>query len=130
MCILCKFGEVLWHIVCHDGLLVEPHKITTITIMPTPINVMEINWFLKAVSFYQQYFRDFSYKVAPMCKLLKKDEKFIWTKACAKSWQWMKAYMLTCTYYTWSEVRVSCAYRCIEFCTWSHVKSKSRYDYW
>jgi hypothetical protein len=74
MCILCKFGEMLGHIVCHDGLLVEPQKIMTITIMPTPTNVMEINWFLKAVSFYQQYFRDFSYKVAPMCKLLKKDE--------------------------------------------------------
>jgi hypothetical protein len=30
-----------------------------------------------------------------MCKLLKKDENFIWTKACAKSWEWMKASM-TC----------------------------------
>jgi hypothetical protein len=30
-----------------------------------------------------------------MCKLLKKDEEFIWTKACAKSWEWMKASM-TC----------------------------------
>jgi hypothetical protein len=30
-----------------------------------------------------------------MCKLLKKDEKIIWTEACAKSWEWMKASM-TC----------------------------------
>jgi hypothetical protein len=30
-----------------------------------------------------------------MCKLLNKDEKFIWTEACAKSWEWMKASM-TC----------------------------------
>jgi hypothetical protein len=30
-----------------------------------------------------------------MCKLLKKDENFIWIKACAKSWEWMKASM-TC----------------------------------
>jgi hypothetical protein len=28
-----------------------------------------------------------------MCKLLKKDEIFLWTKACAKSWEWMKASM-------------------------------------
>jgi hypothetical protein len=33
--------------------------------------------------------------------------------------------MLTCTYHIWFEVRVPCAYQCIEFCTWSHVKSKS-----
>jgi len=30
-----------------------------------------------------------------MCKLLKKDEIFLWTKACAKSSKWMKASM-TC----------------------------------
>jgi len=30
-----------------------------------------------------------------MCKLLKKDEKFKWTKACNKSWEWMKTSM-TC----------------------------------
>ncbi len=63
--------------------------------MPTPTNVMEIKQFLKAASFYQCYFRDFASKASPMCKLLKKDEKFIWTEASAKSWEWMKAFM-TC----------------------------------
>jgi hypothetical protein len=28
-----------------------------------------------------------------MCKLLKKDQKNLWIKACAKSWEWMKASM-------------------------------------
>jgi hypothetical protein len=32
-----------------------------------------------------------------MCKLLKKDEEFICTKACSKSWEWMKASM-TCLF--------------------------------
>jgi hypothetical protein len=30
-----------------------------------------------------------------MCKLLKKDEEFKWTKACNKSWECMKTFM-TC----------------------------------
>jgi hypothetical protein len=30
-----------------------------------------------------------------MCKLLKKDEKLEWTKACNKSWEWMITFM-TC----------------------------------
>jgi hypothetical protein len=30
-----------------------------------------------------------------MCKLLRNDEKHLWTKVCAKSWEWMKAFM-TC----------------------------------
>jgi hypothetical protein len=31
-------GILLGHIVCHDDLLVNPQKITTITAMPTPTN--------------------------------------------------------------------------------------------
>jgi hypothetical protein len=48
--------------------------------MPTPINVMEIKWFLKTIGFYHRYFQKFASKKTPMCKLLKKDENFIWTK--------------------------------------------------
>jgi hypothetical protein len=33
---------LLGHIVCHDGLLVDPRKITTIIIMLVPTNVIEI----------------------------------------------------------------------------------------
>ncbi len=86
---------LLGHIICHDGLLVDPYKITSITTMITPINPTEIKRFLGATSFYRHYFRGFANKVVPMCKLLKKDEEFMWTKACAKSWEWTKASM-TC----------------------------------
>jgi len=30
-----------------------------------------------------------------MCKLVKKDEEFLWIETCAKSWEWMEASM-TC----------------------------------
>ncbi len=90
-----QIWELLGHIVCHDDLLVDPHNITTIIAMLTPTNVMEIKWFLGAVGFYWCYLWNFASKAAPMCKLLKKDEKIIWIKACAKSWEWMKASM-TC----------------------------------
>lgn len=59
-------------------------------VMPIPTNMTEIKWFLGVAGFYQCYFWDFTSKVAPMCKLLKKDEKFMWTETCAKSWEWMK----------------------------------------
>jgi hypothetical protein len=43
-CAFCVIlGVLLGLIVCHDGLLVDPQNITTITVMPTPTNVMEIN---------------------------------------------------------------------------------------
>jgi hypothetical protein len=63
--------------------------------MLAPTNVMEIKQFLGVASFYRRYFRDFASKGTLMCKLLKKDEKFIWTETCTKFWEWMKAPM-TC----------------------------------
>jgi len=74
---------------------VDPMKITTITTMLVLVSVIEIKRFLGLASFYQCYFWDFASKVAPMCKLLKKNEEFKWTKACNKSWEWMKTFM-TC----------------------------------
>jgi hypothetical protein len=51
-----NLGVLLGHIVCHDGLLVDLHKITTIIVMPTPTNPMEIKQYLGVVGFYQCYF--------------------------------------------------------------------------
>jgi len=45
-------GVLLGHIVCSDGLLVDPKNITTITTVPILINVIEIKRFLGATSFY------------------------------------------------------------------------------
>jgi hypothetical protein len=72
--------------------MVDPCKITTIIAM---LALMEIKQFLVTTSFYRHSFRNFANKVTPQCKLLKKDEEFLWTKACAKSWEWMKTSM-TC----------------------------------
>ncbi len=42
-CVFCVNSGILFgHIVCHDGMLVDPRKITTIIAMPTPINPIEI----------------------------------------------------------------------------------------
>jgi hypothetical protein len=63
--------------------------------MPISVNVTHIKRFLGTTSFYRHYFRDFASKVAPICKLLKKDEIVECTKAYNKSWEWMKTFM-TC----------------------------------
>ncbi len=42
-CAFCvNLNVLLGHIVCNDGLLIDPKKITTITTMPVPINVIKI----------------------------------------------------------------------------------------
>jgi hypothetical protein len=128
-CAFCvNLGILLGHIMCQDSLLVDPWKITTITVMRPPTNVMEIKQFLGAASFYRCYFQDFASKATPMCKLLKKDEKFMWTKACAKSWEWMKASM-TCLPILivpdW-KLEFHVHTNASNFAFGSHVKSKSK----
>jgi hypothetical protein len=63
--------------------------------MPIPTNPIEIKRFLGVTHFYRRYFQDFASKTTTMCKLLKKDEEFKLTDACAKAWEWMKTSM-TC----------------------------------
>jgi hypothetical protein len=127
-CAFCVNLKVfLTHIVCDDGLLVDPHKIIIIIVMLAPSNLTKIKQFQGIASFYRCYFWDFASKARPMCKLLKKDEEFSWIKACAKSWDWMKAFM-TCLFVLivldWKLEFLVC--KCIKFCTWSYVKSKPR----
>jgi len=51
-CAFCvNLKVLLGHIVCHDSLMVDPHKIIAITIMPTPTNPMEIKRFLGVAGF-------------------------------------------------------------------------------
>jgi hypothetical protein len=70
---------LLGHIVCHDGLSVDPSKIIAIMTMLTPTKPTKIKWFLGVASFYWHYFQGFVNNAAPMCKLLKNDEFFLWT---------------------------------------------------
>ncbi len=51
-----NLGVLLGQIFGSDGLLVDPRKITTITIMLVPINVKEVKRFLGVVGFYWHYF--------------------------------------------------------------------------
>jgi hypothetical protein len=52
-CATCvNFGVLLRHIVCEDGLLVDPRKINIIKDMPTPMSVKKLKRFLGVTCFY------------------------------------------------------------------------------
>jgi len=94
-CAFCVNSWVLLgHVVCEDGLLVDPKKII-ITNMPTLISVTELKRFFNATCFYWQYFKDFDVKTTPMCKLLKNDIQYWWDETYKQSFQWMKTSLTT-----------------------------------
>ena len=71
------FGILLGHIVCRQGLLVDPAKIALILIFPSPTNVKILRATLGHTGYYRKFIRGYVAINAPMEKLLKKDDAFV-----------------------------------------------------
>ena len=67
------------HVVCRDGILVDPAKIAIILDLPPPTSVTQLRSVLGHTGYYQNFIRGYAAITRPMEKLLKKDAKFQWT---------------------------------------------------
>jgi len=73
-CILFSpFGVLLGHIVCNQGLLVDPSKIAIIVYLPPPTSVKQLHTVLGHTGYYKKIIKGYAQIKAPMEKLLKKD---------------------------------------------------------
>ena len=55
-----------------------------------PMNVTEIRSFLGLAGYYQKFIEGFSKLAAPLTKLTRKEEKFVWSEACQQSFDELK----------------------------------------
>ena len=84
-CIFCApFGILLGHIVCRQGLMVDPAKIAIIVNLPAPNSVKQLRTALGHTGYYIKFIKGYAKITAPMEKLLKKDVKFLWNEECQK----------------------------------------------
>ena len=67
------FGILLGHIVCKQGLLVDPSKIAIIVDLQPPTSVKQLRTVLGHTSYYRKFIKGYAQITAPMEKLLKKD---------------------------------------------------------
>ena len=63
-------------------------------------NVTEIQSFLGLARYYRKFVEGFSKLAAPLTKLTRKEEKFVWSEACQQSfdelkWKFTSALVLT-----------------------------------
>ena len=76
-CIFCApFGVLLGHVVCRDGILLNPTKVLIVLELPPPTSVMQLRRVLGHTGYYRKFIRGYVEITAPMEKLLKKDAKF------------------------------------------------------
>ena len=80
----------LGHVISVEGISVDPQKIEAIVSWKPPANVTEIRSFLGLSGYYQKFVEGFSKLAAPLTKLTRKEEKFVWSEACQQSFDELK----------------------------------------
>ena len=69
-------------LVCKQGLLVDPAKIVVIVNIPPPKLVHKLRETLGHIGYYRNFIKGYAQIIAPMEKLLIKDNKFQWNQDC------------------------------------------------
>lgn len=101
-CQFCKRElKFLGHIVTSQGLMVDPEKVEAVVRIPIPKSVSDVRRVVGLASWYRRFVPNFSSVVAPMTNLLRKNQPFIWSEDCSKSFNEIKerlisAPILTC----------------------------------
>ena len=72
-CIFCAlFGIMLGHVVCGDGVLVEPSKIVIIVDLPPPTTMKQLRETLGHTGYYQKFIKGYAEVTTPMEKYRRK----------------------------------------------------------
>ena len=76
------FGILLGHVVCRQGLMVDPAKIAIIVNLPPPATIKELRTTLGHTRYYRKFIKGYAQITTPMEKLLKRDAKYKWNEEC------------------------------------------------
>ncbi|KAL8120797.1 hypothetical protein AgCh_017831 [Apium graveolens] len=87
--------QFLGHVVSKEGIKVDPVKIEAVSKWEQPKTPTEIRSFLGLAGYYRRFMKDFSKISSPLTKLTRKNEKFVWTEKCEKSFQELKRRLVT-----------------------------------
>ena len=80
----------LGHIVSAEGVSVDPQKVEAILNWKPPTSVTEIRSFLGLAGYYRKFVEGFSKIAAPLTRLTRKEEPFLWSEACQQSFDELK----------------------------------------
>jgi transposase InsO family protein len=90
----CDFNRAsvkfLGHVVAHDGVRVDPNKVSVVQNWACPKNVAELRSFLGLANYFRRFIQGFSTQVAVLHGLTKQGAPWVWTPACQAAFEGVK----------------------------------------
>jgi len=82
-CLFCvTLGILLGHVVCKEGLMVDPRNIMVIINLEALSSVKQLCTTLGHTRYYRKFNKSYAQIIVLMEKLLKKDAMFCWNHEC------------------------------------------------
>ncbi len=78
-----------------EGVHPDPEKIESVRNYSTPTTLTELRRFLGLTSWYRRFIENYSTIAAPLCELLKKNEKFEWSPRQQEAFEKIKTVLTT-----------------------------------
>jgi hypothetical protein len=95
----CEFwiNEVsfLGHVISPEGIAVDPDKVRDVLDWKPPTSVTQVCNFLGLVGYYRRFIPNFSKISKPITELLKKVNKYVWSKDCNEAFNTLKKLLTT-----------------------------------
>jgi hypothetical protein len=83
-------GNLVGHIVCREGVLVDPAKVVVIVNMSPPTSAKQLCSTLGHTGYYHRFIIRYANITAPLENILKKAKVFQWTPKCDKAFETLK----------------------------------------
>lgn len=90
---LIPFNNLLGHVVCKQGLMMDLANIAIILNLQVPWSIKQLRATLGHMGYYRKFIKTYAQITAPMEQLLKKDDTYCWNEECKKSLETLKEKM-------------------------------------
>nr|KYP39906.1 Retrovirus-related Pol polyprotein from transposon 17.6 [Cajanus cajan] len=87
--------KFLGHVISVEGIAVDPAKVESVLQWERLRTVTDIQSFVGLAGYYRRFIEGFSKIVAPLTQLTRKEQPFIWTDACERSFEELKRRLTT-----------------------------------
>jgi quinol-cytochrome oxidoreductase complex cytochrome b subunit len=82
-------------VISPEGIVVDPSKVCDVLDWKPPKSIHQVQSFLGLVGYYLMFIPNFSMISKPMTELLKKGNKYVWSKDCDEAFQTLKKLLTT-----------------------------------